>query len=113
MSCASSIQSFLNQGFSYVFNGITYVESTVQLAKWVSYQSYISPFVGDLPISLIIAHWGNESGWGGPTMSTYHNPGNQGNTCGWPSNCGHEPNGLPAFCDIRDGVHSYSALIIQ
>ena len=106
--CSSTIQNFLNQTFSC--NGNTY--TTVQLAEWVSYQSYSSPYYGDVPISLIIAQWGIESGWGGADMSVYNNPGNQYCTQGG-SQCGQEPNGIPAFCCIVDGVKAYSALLIN
>lgn len=42
--------------------------------------------------------------------AVHYNPGNQGSTCGKPQ-CGTYAGGLPAFCNIRDGVQSYAALL--
>lgn len=100
-----SVSSFLSQ----TIQGY----DVTDLAKWVSYQSLISPLYGGLPVSLILTQWGLESGWGGPDISTYYNPANQNSGCGVGSTCGHEPNGLAAFCSIKDGVKAYSALIIN
>lgn len=112
--CTSTIASFINQVFPHdAPDGTRYNYICYQLAQWVSWQSYISPNYGALPVSLIIVQWGIESGWGGPNISQYYNPAEQGDTCGWP-NCGVQPGGVfPRFCNIVDGVKSYSALMIN
>lgn len=57
--------------------------------------------------------WGLESGWGGEDISLYYNPANQAAGCNVGAVCGQQPNKLPAFCTIKDGVKVYSALIIK
>ena len=62
--------------------------------------------------TMIICQWGIESAWGGPNISSYYNPGEQGAACGYPQ-CGTQPDGFPKFCNISVGVGAYSALIIN
>jgi hypothetical protein len=106
--CTTNIANFINHVFNYGQSN-WYLW---QLAQWVSYQSYISPQAGALPVALIIVHWGLEWGWNGSAIQTYGNFANQGGTCGWPQ-CGSYGSGFPAFCNIVDGVKSYSALMIN
>lgn len=87
--------------------------SVSQLAAWVSYQTWRSANAGEVPISLIMAQWGIETGWGGSDWSPYNNPAQQASTCGWGSQCGSEPIGYPIFCSIGEGVQSYGALLTQ
>lgn len=85
--CSPSIQSFVNSWWTYPIPGGTGTANTVSLAQWVSYQSALSPYCGSVPVSLIVAQWGIETGWGG-TFGTYNNPGNQGDGCGYPISAG-------------------------
>lgn len=108
--CRSDIQAFINLSIHDSSNGNNY--KVIDLARWVSWQSFTDGFYGYLPISLILAQWGNESSWGGVNITVYNNPGEQGGVCGF-RQCGTQPNGLPAFCGIAEGVKAYSALIRQ
>jgi|GEM_PF-7002504 len=97
---------------------VSFLSQTIQgynvtdMAKWVSDYTLNSPVYGYVSPALVLIQWGLESGWGGVDISTYFNPGNQASSCG----CGStklpsEPNGLPAFSSIRDGVNSYANLL--
>jgi hypothetical protein len=110
MACASSISNFLAQSYAYQDAYFT----TVELGKWVSYQSYRSPYYGTVPVSLVVTQWGLETGWnnGCNCLTTYYNPGNQASGCGWCVNR-TMPNGLPGFCDLSAGIHAYAQLLIQ
>lgn len=110
--CAPSIQNFLNSSWTYPVAGGSAAATTLNFAKWVSYQSFLSPYCGVVPVSLIVTQWGIETGWGS-TFGVYNNPGNQGDWCGYSSACGRQPNGLAAFCDLNDGVKSFAGLLIK
>lgn len=114
MTCASNISSFLSDAYYVYQPDYPRYYTSVQLAQWVSYQSFRSPYYGFVPVSLILTQWGLESGWNSSNNFTYYNnPANQGSGCGF-STCGTYNSGrFAAFCNIPAGVSSYAQLIIQ
>ena len=79
-------------------------------AKYAACRMGSHPF----PLSLILAQWGDESGYGGSDICTCNNPGNQGASCGiGNTNC--SVSGCPevAYCSLKDGVDSYANLMAQ
>lgn len=112
--CTPSISSFLGYTYSYFDqNGVIHNVTTVDLAKWVSYQSYISPNVGALPVSLVVVQWGLEWGWSGSSIAQYRNMANQGGSCGF-AVCGSYGGGVfPTFCTVPEAVRAYGSLIIN
>lgn len=120
MACASNIQSFLNLQLSYpcYVNGYwqNYSASILDLARWVSYQSYIDSYSGSIPVSVIVAQWGNETGWG--TSGLFKDGKNLAGmkfTCDSAiTRCGdYYVNNVKfaVFCNYRDAVRAYSQLL--
>lgn len=71
--------------------------------EYESWAMYAACLMGNnLSVSLILAQWGDESGWGGSDICTAHNPGNQGSTCG-----------IGGFDTLQHGVESYANLMAQ
>ena len=85
----------------------TFVSNYEDWAKFAACKMGSNP----IPTSLILAQWGNESGWGGGDISVCYNPGNQGATCGVGSEC--YPSGYTelCFCSLEEGVASYANLM--
>lgn len=104
---------FINQVQSYKYLGQTYSYTTLDYAKWASYQSRRSPHYGELPVAYFIVQWGWETGWGGTNWTQYRNTGEQADSCGIGNTCGTQPNGFPIFCTIRDGVMAYTNLLLR
>jgi hypothetical protein len=106
-----SVCSFLTSTWYDPPTKATY--SVAQLAEWVSYQSFRSKEYGDVPVNLVLTQWGIETSWGGTDWYPYYNPGQQGSTCGYGSQCGTEPIGYPIYCSIGQGVQSYADLLVN
>ncbi len=85
----------------------TFVSNYEDWAKFAACKMGSNP----IPASLILAQWGNESGWGGGDISVCYNPGNQGATCGVGTEC--SPSGYTelCFCSLEEGVASYANLL--
>ncbi|MFC5470164.1 hypothetical protein ACFPPD_15765 [Cohnella suwonensis] len=116
MACASNINSFVNYTVSYYTGTLPPNTYTVlDLAKWVSYQSHLSPYTGSIPVSLILGQWGFEMGWNGSELSARYNPGNQDSVCGY-SGTKDTSNPTPgkrvSFSNIVQGVSAYAHLLI-
>lgn len=110
--CNTTVCGFLSAFWTYPIPGGTGAASTENFARWVSYQSNLSPYCGNIPVSLIVTQWGLETCWG-DTFGTYNNPANQAGGCCYPT-CGLQPNGsFVKFCDLNAGVKSYSQLLIK
>ncbi|GAB6992318.1 glucosaminidase domain-containing protein [Paenibacillus pini] len=116
MACASNINTFVNYSVSYYTGTLPPNTYTVtDLAKWVSYQSYLSPYYGAIPVSLILGQWGFEMGWSGSELTARYNPGNQDSACGY---SGSYISGVTTpgkrlqFSNIKEGVTAYANLLI-
>lgn len=120
MACRSDIQNFLNMNLSYACYVNGYYESrsasVINLARWVSYQTYIDAYSGAVPASVIAAQWGNETGWGTTNLfTTGKNFAAMTFTCDNAiPRCGTifvNGQGFAQFCNYSDGVRAYSQFL--
>jgi hypothetical protein len=116
MACATNVNNFVNTTVSYYTGTLPPNSYTVyDLAKWVSYQSYLSPYYGAIPVSLVLGQWGFEMGWSGTELSSRYNPGNQDGTCGYSGSYipgVTTPGKRLQFSNIKEGVSAYAHLLI-
>jgi hypothetical protein len=83
------------------------------MAQWASYQTWQIDEVGYLPVAFFLAHWGDETGYGGSDWTSYHNPGNQASACGVGTTSGHAGNGDAIFTTYNQGLYSYASLLMN
>lgn len=119
MPCASNINNFVNGTITYT-DSFDHHFAVLDLAKWVSYQSYRSPYYGAIPISLILGQWGfecsNSNGsWRLDEFQARYNPGNQDATCGYSGSYipgSTTPGKRLKFSNLIEGVTAYAHLLI-
>jgi hypothetical protein len=115
MACATNVNNFVNGTVPYT-DSFTHNFAVLDLAKWVSYQSYRSPYYGALPVNLILGQWGFEMGWSLSEFSSRNNPGNQDGTCGYNGSYipgVTTPGKRLKFSDLIEGVTAYAHLLIS
>lgn len=115
MACASNIDGFVKGELAFYDLGNVRFFDVLELAQWVSYQSFRSPYYGAVPVSLILGQWGFELGWSTGEFSSRWNPGNQDGMCGYRGS--YLPGDLPpgkrlAFVSPFQGVTAYAHLLI-
>ncbi|KEQ25427.1 hypothetical protein [Paenibacillus tyrfis] len=106
--CLNNQTGFVNGVVTY--NGNSY--TIANLAKWVAYQTYKSPFYGILPPAFILVHWAIEMGWSVSEFQSRWNPGNQRALCGFSGTSNGTPTGT-SFSGPNNGVRSYAKLLIE
>ncbi|MFK7694538.1 hypothetical protein [Paenibacillus sp. HJGM_3] len=82
--------------------------TVLDLAKWVSYQSYLSPYHGSIPISFVLCHWPFEIGWSITAFESRYNPGNQGALCGYSGTSDGTPPGTSFVSAVHGDPHMRS-----
>ncbi|WP_340021704.1 hypothetical protein MHI24_22255 [Paenibacillus sp. FSL K6-1096] len=107
-ACLSNQSDFING--AVISQGTSY--NIIDLAKWVSWQSFQSPYFGVLPISLVLAHWAFEHGWSRSSFQSAWNPGFQTGTCGYSGTTDNTPHGT-FFNNVIQGVSAYAHLLIS
>lgn len=112
MGNTANILAFVNG--SFYFAGQQY--KILDMAKWVSYQSYRSPYYGTIPVSLVLCQWGFEMGWNVSEFASRYNPGNIDSTLEY-SGSKDSSNPIPGkrvrFTTPYDGVAAYAHLLIS
>ncbi|MNI55795.1 hypothetical protein D3C73_1107670 [compost metagenome] len=114
MPCASNINAFVTGTVPYT-DTFTHNFAVLDLAKWVSYQSYLSPYYGALPISIVLGQWGFEMGWSLTEFAARNNPGNMDSTCGYSGSIipgVSTPGKRYKFDNLIEGVTAYAHLLI-